>query len=301
MAFHHRHQEWRDRIGSNRAVRYDIVYDPACRRWYLDAPRGLAPAPPIPLAAIQTGRVLGVDLNDGHLATCVLDKSGNPIGEPATSALAGQGFSASRRDGHLRAGITALVNKAEHSGCAAIVIENLDFGDARSAGRETMGRGRRGKRFRRTVASIPTAKFRERLRGMAGQRGIVVVSVDPTCTSKARNRYWRTPLQEQTQTSGHTVTTHHGAAVAIGRRGLGMKLSRHSSGPRYAQRSVTGQPSSLAITSNRARAAREKPCPTPAPTGVLDHWAGTDFAEPMRSVYTAALESILSAVEAVLG
>ncbi|WP_327140821.1 TetR/AcrR family transcriptional regulator [Nocardia sp. NBC_01327] len=35
--------------------------------------------------------------------------------------------------------------------------------------------------------------------------------------------------------------------------------------------------------------------------GALDHWAGTDFAEPMQAVYTAALESILSAVEAVLG
>ncbi|WP_405135966.1 TetR/AcrR family transcriptional regulator [Nocardia sp. NBC_01388] len=36
-------------------------------------------------------------------------------------------------------------------------------------------------------------------------------------------------------------------------------------------------------------------------TGALDHWAGTDFAVPMQAVYTAALESILSAVEAVLG
>lgn len=36
-------------------------------------------------------------------------------------------------------------------------------------------------------------------------------------------------------------------------------------------------------------------------TGALDHWAATDFAVPMQAVYTAALESILSAVEAVLG
>ncbi|MFF2557048.1 TetR/AcrR family transcriptional regulator [Nocardia sp. NPDC058058] len=33
----------------------------------------------------------------------------------------------------------------------------------------------------------------------------------------------------------------------------------------------------------------------------LDHWAGTDFAVPMRQVYTEALDSILSALAAVIG
>ena len=31
---------------------------------------------------LRAGPVLGVDLNDGHLACCVLDGSGNPIGAP---------------------------------------------------------------------------------------------------------------------------------------------------------------------------------------------------------------------------
>jgi IS605 OrfB family transposase len=265
VVFHHRREEWRDRIERNRAVRYDIVFDPTRRRWYLDASWSVAPTASVEVSAIRTGRVLGVDLNDGYLATCALDKSGNPVGEPATIAVARQGLPASQRDGHLRAAITALLDRAEHSGCAAIVIENLDFDDARSAGRETMGRGQRGKRFRRTVASIPTAKFRERLRGMAAQHGITVMAVDPAYTSKAGRRCWRKPLQQQAQTSGYTVTTHHGAAVAIGRRGLGFKLSRHSNGPRNAQRSVTGQPSSLATVSNRVCATCEKPCPTPGP------------------------------------
>jgi len=198
-----------------------------------------------------------------------------------------QGLPASQRDGHLRAAITALLDTAEHSGCTAIVIENLDFDDARSTGRETMGRGRRGKRFRHTIASIPTSRFRERLRGMAAQRGIAVVAVNPAYTSKAGNRYWRTPLQEQTQTSGHTVTTHHGAAVAIGRRGLGFKLSRHSSGPRHTQRSVAGQPSSSATAANRARVAREKPCPTPSPQMRLERSSSKHHTPAAKTVRAA--------------
>jgi hypothetical protein len=60
-----------------------------------------------------------------------------------------------------------------------VVIEHLDFVDARAIGRETIGRGTRGKRFRRTVAGIPTAKFRTRLTAMAARRGIAVIGVDP--------------------------------------------------------------------------------------------------------------------------
>jgi IS605 OrfB family transposase len=65
------------------------------------------------------------------------------------------------------------------------VVENLDFADARATGRDTMGRGQRGKRLRRAVAGIPTAKFRTRLTSMAHRRGIAVIGVDPAYTSKS--------------------------------------------------------------------------------------------------------------------
>jgi hypothetical protein len=38
-----------------------------------------------------------------------------------------------------------------------VVVENLDFADARATGRETLGRGTRGKRLRRTIAGIHIA------------------------------------------------------------------------------------------------------------------------------------------------
>jgi len=59
------------------------------------------------------------------------------------------------------------------------VVENLDFADARAAGRDTLGRGKRGKRLRRTVAGIPTRRFRDRLTAMAARHGIAVIGVAP--------------------------------------------------------------------------------------------------------------------------
>jgi hypothetical protein len=247
VRFSHRRQEWLDRITAHRAVRYDITYDPVRDRWYLDASwsadKAVLPAP----AQIRAcgKRLLAVDLNAGHLAACVLDVHGNPIGEPVTVPLDLAG-PASRRDGRLRAAITELLSIAREHGCAGIAIENLGFGDARATGRETMGRGGRGRRFRRTVAGIPTARFRDRLRGMACHQGLPVIAADPAYTSRWGAQHWAKPLQAQSRTS---VTRHHGAAVAIGRRSLGYRIRRRpgvtGSHQRMAARRATGQTASV--------------------------------------------------------
>jgi IS605 OrfB family transposase len=240
VGFAHRGSEWARRVAGRLAVRYDITFDPVKDRWYLDASwkqDALTAAPSID--ELRTGPVLGVDLNADHLACGVLDGSGNPIGNPISILIDTAGQSASRRDGRVRAAITALLDTAAHAGCAAVVIENLDFADARAVGRETMGRGKRGKRFRRTVAGIPTAKFRNRLTAMAARRGIAVIGVDPAYTSRWGAQHWVKPLQQQTS---DPVTGHHGAATAIGRRGLGLAIRRRPAGPRNGQRTVAGTP-----------------------------------------------------------
>ncbi|GHD98744.1 hypothetical protein [Streptomyces alanosinicus] len=167
-AFHHRRDEWLDRVHAHRAVRYDIVRDPIHGRWYLDASWSTDTAVlPTPGEIQAFGeRTLGIDLNADHLAAYVLDSHGNPVGEPVTIPLGPTG-PASQRDGTLRAAITELLTLAKQHHCAGTVIEDLGFDDARATGRETMGRGGRGKKFRRVVAGIPTARFREHLRGMA--------------------------------------------------------------------------------------------------------------------------------------
>jgi hypothetical protein len=180
-----------------------------------------------------------VDLNADHLACWVLDASANPIGVPTTIEVPTAGLPASRRDGRVRAAITALLDHARDTGCGAVVVENLDFADARATGRETLGQGTGGKRWRRTVAGIPTRRFRHRLTGMAARRGVAVIGVDAAYTSKWGAQHWRIPLQQQTS---DPVTRHHAAAVAIGRRGLGVAIGRRPAGPRSGQRTAAGTP-----------------------------------------------------------
>jgi len=240
VTFAHRGPEWAQRMAARRAVRYDISFDPVKGRWYLDASwkQDIITGPPA-LDELRSGPVLGVDLNADHLACVVLDGSGNPVGAPATIPVDTAGLPASQRDGRVRAAITALLDTAAHAACTAVVMENLDFADARATGRETMGRGRRAKQFRRTVAGIPTARFRTRLTSMAARRGIAVIGVDPAYTSKWGNQHWTKPLQQQTS---EPVARHHGAATAIGRRGLGLTIRRRPAGPRTGQRTRAGTP-----------------------------------------------------------
>jgi hypothetical protein len=241
IQFGHRGDEWAARVSARRAVRYDISFDPTRDRWYLDASWTTSPDPPASLTELRVGPVLGVDLNGGHLACCVLDGAGNPLGAPSTIEVVTAGLAASCRDGRLRAAITRLLDYAQHTGCTAIVIENLDFADARATGRETLGRGKRGKHLRRTIAAIPTRRFRDRLTAMAARRSVAVIGVDPAYTSKWGNQHWTKPLQQQTFDPA-TITAHHGAAAAIGRRGLGLAIRRRPAGPRTRQRTSVGTP-----------------------------------------------------------
>ncbi|MFF3781884.1 hypothetical protein [Streptomyces sp. NPDC001933] len=258
VGFSHRREEWLDRATANRAVRYDIVHDPQRDRWYVDASWSAETAvlPTLQEVRASGQTLLGVDLNADHLAAYVLDPHGNPVGEPVTVPLYLTGPT-TQRDGRLRAAISELLRLAREYRCAGIAIENLGFDDARSTGRETMGRGGRGKKFRRTVAGIPTARFRERLRSMAFHAGLVVIAVDPAYTSVWGARYWKTPLQQQNQRI--TVTRHHGASVAIGRRALGYRARRRPGVTAHDRRIVKRRATGQAVPAPRARGTASPP------------------------------------------
>ena len=164
------------------------------------------------------GPVVGVDLNDGHLAVRRLDTHGNPIGAAERIDIDLTG-SAARRDAHVRHAVTTLLHYARRHGITTLAVEDLDFADARVTGRETLGRGARGKRFRKTVISgIPAAVFRNRLAGMAARTGIQLLAVNPAYSSVWGDQHWRRPYQN--------VTRHHAAATAIGRRAQGFTAWR---------------------------------------------------------------------------
>jgi hypothetical protein len=239
VVFTHRRAEWAAQVASG-AVRYDLRFDPARCRWYAAASWRLPPRRVPSLEDLRQDRAAAVDLNAGHLDAWVLDPSGNPVGEPATIALDLAGLAASTRDGRLRAAVAAIIRLAKANHCRSIMVENLDFADARQIGRERLGRGARGKAFRRTVAGMPTRAFRDLLVGMAANADLWVVAVDPGWTSRWGQRYWQTPLTESTKTSV-TVSRHHAAAVVIGRRGLGLGARRRPGVTRPHRRMGKGE------------------------------------------------------------
>ncbi len=208
------------------AVRYDISFEPGKARWYLDASWTTPAGPTADLDGLRHSRVLAVDLNAGHLAAVVLDPWGNPVGAPATVPLDLAGLPAATRDGRLRAAISELLAMAADHGCRAVVIEDLDFVENRTAGREHTGRrpsrGRRGRSFRRLVSGIPTGRFRDRLTQMASNAGVAVIAVDPAYTSRWGAEHWLGPIR----THSADASGHHAAAVVIGRRGLGQRARR---------------------------------------------------------------------------
>jgi hypothetical protein len=207
------------------AVAYTIWLDAARGRWYLDASWRLAARPAPSLNELRQHPGLAVDLNADHLASFLLDPAGNPLGPPHTIPLDLDGQPSSTRNGRLRAAVAEMVRLAARHGCRSILVEDLDFADARQVGRERMGRGRRGKRLRGVVTNIPTRQFRDLLVGMAANAGLWVVAVDPAWTSVWGARYWQGLLNQQTKASV-TVSRHDAAAVVIGRRGLGYRARR---------------------------------------------------------------------------
>jgi hypothetical protein len=239
VTFHHRRDEWAVQAATG-PVRYDISYQPGRNRWYLDASwQTKATQPPAP-DELRRSRALGVDLNADHLACWVLDSSGNPVGRPHTIPLYLDALSTSTRDGRLRVAIAALLRLARTNGCRSIVVEDLDFTDARLTGRETLGRGRRARCFRKIISGMPIRRFRSFLAGMAANADLWVIAVDPSWTSKWGQRYWLAPLNRSTKSS-IAITRHHAAAVVIARRGQGVGARRRQGVAGHDQRIVAGE------------------------------------------------------------
>jgi IS605 OrfB family transposase len=224
------------------AVRYDISCDPVRERWYLDASWTTMPVPAAALDELRRHPAMAVDVNVGHLAVAAVASDGNVLGALTAIPLDLTGLPAATRDGRLRAAISTLVAAARQHGARALVIEDLDFVEARAEGRERYGdrpsRGRRGRNFRPAVSGIPTGKFRDRLVQMASNEGLSVIVIDPAYTSRWAAEHWLAPLREH-----HPKTTgHHAAALVIGRRGLGHRARRRVTGTRPPQRRRYGQP-----------------------------------------------------------
>ena len=180
---------------------------------------GRHPDPRPELATLRARPALGVDLNAGWIAAPAVDVCGNPCGAPVTIMIAQHGGTAVRL-GQLRAAVGGLLAVAAGAGALRSVSSTSTSPTLGAAAARPVGRGRRGKGFRRQVADIPTAKFKATLTAMAPNRGLAVIAVDAAHTSRwARQHRWQHTLN---CSSGHCCSSHHAAAAVIARRGLGL-------------------------------------------------------------------------------
>jgi hypothetical protein len=246
------------------AIRYDVSFDPGRGRWYADASWKASAMPLPPLRGLAVAPVVAVDVNVGHLAVAVVAPDGNVTGTPFTIPLQLAGLPATQRDGRVRAAVSVLIATAREHRARTITIEDLDFAEARGEGRERTGnrpsRGKRGRGFRRLVAGIPTARFRDRLTQMTANAGLCVVVVDAAYTSRWGTEHWLAPLRDH-----HPETTgHHAAALVIGRRGLGHRARRRATGNRAAPEDATRSAQARPRKNPTAQPAPRKPA---APRG----------------------------------
>ncbi|WP_406257430.1 IS200/IS605 family accessory protein TnpB-related protein [Streptomyces nigra] len=252
VAFSHRSEEWQDRIAAHRAVAYRIHFDVPRGRWYLTASWKRAQMPSPPIEAATARGVVAVDMNADHLAAWQLDRHGNPVGGPRRYAydLSGGGR---HRDAQIRHALTRLLHHVRLRGVTTIAVEDLDFADAKS--REHHGRSRT---FRALVSRFPTAAFRARLVSMAAEQGVTVIAVDPAYTSRWGAQHWQRPLT----TPGRRITRHDAAAVAIGRRALGVPIRRRTAPPPHDRSDRAGH-----RTDQAGPATRRREGPRPRPPG----------------------------------
>jgi IS605 OrfB family transposase len=278
VAFQHRGDEVAAQAASG-AIRYDITCDPVRGRWYIDASWTTEHAPAASLDELRHHPAVAIDVNHGHLDAAVMAPDGNILGTPATIPLNLTGLPATTRDAHLRTAISTIIRTAKDHGALAVVIENLDFTEARTEGREQAGsrpsRGKRGRAFRGAISGIPTGKFRDRLVQMAANAGLAVIVIDPAYTSRWAAEHWLQPLREH-----HPKTTgHHAAALVIGRRGLGHRARRRVTGNRTAPEEAARPAQTRPRTKPATRPAPRKPA---APRGPRQP-PGTKTGRPHRT------------------
>lgn len=279
VRFRHRGQEWCDRVTTNRAVAYRIHHDTVRGRWYVTASWQRAAVPVLPLEAALAHGVVGVDMNDDHLAAWQLDVHGNLVGEPQRFFYDLTG-TAAHRDAQIRHALSRLLHHTRRCGAAAIAIEDLDFAAEKS--REKHGRN---KRFRRLVSRFPTAKLKARLVSMAAEQDVAVVAVDPAYTSRWGAQHWQKPLT----TPRRKISRHDAASIAVGRRALGHPVRRRTAPPPHHQSDGAGHRTAQARPDTRRREETRPHLPGPRTRCVspaVERKRGTSLPNTVRGSAT---------------
>ena len=230
VTFEHLGEEWQALAEAGLALRYEISYKHTRRArdggWYLRVSWGKDNQQRQPsLTELRRHRTLAVDFNADHFACWVINPDGNPVGKAITVPFDTENLTATETDAYICRRILDLTELAQQHGCRSVTVEDLGFDDARDEGREWQDST---KQFRRTVSGMPTAKVKQRLVSMLNNLDdpLSVIAVDPAYTSVLGKTHWLELLKESYD---NTCSSHHAAAVVIGRRGLGLTARRRLS------------------------------------------------------------------------
>lgn len=165
--------------------------------------------------AARKARYLGVDVNAGHVDCCVCDVYGNPVGKPLTIPYRLYGSSKQTKSSVLHA-LDRVRHVCELRHVECVFIEDLKgFLDSKS---RVLNDG--GRDFRRVVSSIPCGELRDWLIRKLTFGACHVEFVAAAYTSRCASAFWFDVFS-----SGH-----HGAALMVARRGLGLGLFRRVPG-----------------------------------------------------------------------
>lgn len=163
-------------------------------------------APEVPVISHPDIGVIGLDINADSLAVTETDRFGNPI-EYVTVPCVTYGKSTGQRRAVIGEAIKQVVAFARSRG-KPIAVERMDFSKMRAA---LEGRG---VRYARMLSSFAYTQIQALLRARAVDAGIAVQEVNPAYTS-VMGRY--------TFRNRYGMSEHHAAALAIGRRAMGLR------------------------------------------------------------------------------
>lgn len=150
--------------------------------------------------------VIGIDINTDHLAITETDRFGNPIGSTRIPCCT-YGKSSEQSRAIIGDAVKQVIATAKSSH-KPIAIERLDF-QKKKASLE-----KESPRYARMLSSFTYTQIQTVLRSRAFDTGIAVLDADPAYTSI---------VGQYKYAKRYGISVHQGAALAIGRKGLGFR------------------------------------------------------------------------------
>lgn len=150
--------------------------------------------------------VIGIDINADHLAITETDRFGNPIGSTRIPCCT-YGKSSEQSRAIIGEAVKQVIAMAI-SARKPVAIENLDFRKKKASLEKECPK------YARMLSSFAYTQIQTVIRSRAFDKGIEVIEADPTYTSIVGQYKYATR---------YGISAHQGAALAIGRNGLGFR------------------------------------------------------------------------------